>query len=86
MSVQAPHVRWGGRWSSKLRQLLADGNLSGGWTELTEYKKTTGYQVARSLNLGAALPEPPAGKQFEFGFEETGEDGSALFVRLVDAE
>lgn len=85
--VQAPHVRWGGRWASKLRQSLADGVLGSGWTELTEYKKTTGYQVARSLNLGAALPEPPEGKQFEFGFSETDDgNGSVLSVRLVDAK
>lgn len=83
--IQAPHVRWGGRWSAKLRQLLAEGTVDGSWTSLTSYKKTTGYQVARSLNLGAALPEPPPGKRFEFGFESDDEQ-STLFVRLVDAE
>jgi hypothetical protein len=52
--------------------------------ELAEYGRTTGYQVARALNLGTALPEAPEGKRFEFG-ARVESDGSVLLVRCVDA-
>jgi hypothetical protein len=80
-TIQVPHVRWGGRWSSELRKA----EVGEDWTELVAYKKTTGYQVARSLNLGAALPEPPEGKRFEFGSREERDGSSTLLVRVVEA-
>lgn len=82
-TIQVPHVRWGGRWSSELKR--AGATVGEDWTELTGYKKTTGYQVARSLNLGAALPEPPEGKRFEFGAREERDGTSTLLVRVVEA-
>jgi len=78
--IQVPHVRWGGRWSSGLQGLEECED----WQEIAEYAGTTSYQVARALNLGASLPEPPEGKRFEFGSRPDAGGGSTLLVRCVD--
>lgn len=81
--IQVPHVRWGGRWAGVLKR----SEVGEEWTELvTEYKPTTAYQVARSLNLGGSLPAPPAGQRFEFGSRLNRDGTSTLLVRVVDVE
>jgi hypothetical protein len=81
--VRSPHIRWGGKWKSALERLEPTEE----WQELTEYAKTSAYQVARALNLGAELPEPPEGMMWEFGsIEATDKTKSTLFARLRPAE
>jgi hypothetical protein len=80
--VRVPRARWGGRWFKRLAKL----GCSEEWTELADYASTSSYQVARSLNIGAALPEPPAGKRFEFGSRLETDGGSTLLVRCVDVD
>jgi hypothetical protein len=80
--IQVPHVRWGGRWSTELKKL--SGPVGSEFQELAEYKKTTAYQVARQLNLGAALPKLPDGQRYEFGAREESDGTSTLLVRIVE--
>jgi hypothetical protein len=84
--VRTPHAKWGGRWLGELRSAVEEGRVKEGkrWVKIAEYAGTTGYQVARSLNLGAALPAPPDGKAFEFGAREYDDGTSTVVVRLVD--
>lgn len=79
-AVRVPRARWGGRWRREL-DLLGEVPDDGEWHELAEYGKTTGYQVARELNLAASLPLEG---ELEFGTVD-GPDGSQLVVRRVVA-
>lgn len=79
-TIQVPAVRWGGRWMTELSHL----DDCEEWQELTGYKPTTAYQVARALNLGRALPVPPEGRQFEFGSRLEIDGTSTLLVRCVE--
>lgn len=85
--VQVPQTRWGGRWKIAMAE-LGEGSGEGeeredGWVEMCDYGRTVGYQVARALNMGAALPDAGAGKRWEFGVD-VGEGRSTLLVRRVD--
>ncbi len=80
--IAVPKVRWGGRWAKELGTL--EGSEVADWEVLATYNQTTAYQVARALNLGAALPDPPEGKVFEFGSRVESDGTSTLLVRTVD--
>lgn len=75
-NVIVPRARWGGRWLRALTDLEKVPD-DGKWHSLTEYGKTTGYQVARELNLARSLPG-----DFEFGVIQ-GENESVLVARHV---
>lgn len=80
-AIRTPHIRWGGKWKAALERL----EVSREWQEVTEYSKTSAYQVARSLNLGAELPTVDDGSVLEFGSRANTDGTSTLLVRLRDA-
>lgn len=81
--IRVPKLRWGGRWLTALNDL---DEPCDDWRELTSYAGTSSYQVARSLNLAQALPEPPKGRAFEFGSRSEPDGSSTLLVRCVAVE
>lgn len=83
VGIRAPHIRWGGKWKSALEKIEPTEE----WQEVTEYAKTSAYQVARALNLAVELPPVDDGQELEFGsLESTDKTKSTLFVRLRDAK
>ena len=65
-------MRWGGRWSTALSSVPQDGE----WHLLATYSRTSGYQIARALQIGRTICDLP----WEFG-SRTGPDSSEVLVR-----
>lgn len=51
--MRFPKLRWGG-WYLRLLAAVPNDNE---WYEVAEYAPTTGYQIAKALNLAAVVPE-----------------------------
>jgi hypothetical protein len=83
MRTRVPHARWGGRYLKNLQKAVAEDVVTEDeWTDVGEYARTAGYQVARMLNLNAILPQVGPGYRLEFGSRESAR-GCTLVVRLA---
>lgn len=64
----------------ELKELSAEDCAA--WTAVADYAASSSYQVARALNLAAAVPAPPAGYRWEFGARAESDGTSTLLVRM----
>lgn len=71
-AIHVPHMRWGGRWKPDLSSLPRDGE----WHFLAKYSRTSGYQIARTLQIGRVICALP----WEFG-AKTFDSYSEVWVR-----
>jgi hypothetical protein len=71
-AIHVPQMRWGGRWHADLDSIPQDGQ----WHFLARYSRTSGYQIARSLQTGRKICSLP----WEFG-AKTLDTHSEVWVR-----
>ncbi len=71
-SIHVPRMRWGGRWADTLNNIPKDGD----WHFVARYGRTSGYQIARSLNIARHI----CSLEWEFGARQL-DTASELHVR-----